>query len=90
MILTIILTVLITIITQLLVFGGYLIITKNNKLTKIITQQQEKLDSISFILSEANAKINETDTKGTFRSDDELGYFWTQLKEIFTILNEVK
>lgn len=88
MILTILLTVVLTIIIQLLIFGSYIIVAKNNKLTKIIQQQQDKIDSISYILSEANAKINEMDAQGTFRSDDELGYFWNQLKEIFTILKE--
>lgn len=88
MILTIILTIVLTIIIQLLIFGSYIIVTKNNKLTKIIQQQQERLDAISYILSEANTKINELDDKGTFRADDELGYFWNQLKEIFIVLKE--
>lgn len=88
MILTIILTVISTLVIQFIGFGCYLLITKNNKLTKVIQYQQQQLDSISYLISEAQQKIEEADAKGTFRSDDELGYFWTQIKEIYLILKE--
>ena len=88
MILTIILTVISTLVIQVIGFGCYLLITKNNKLTKVIQYQQQQLESISYLISEAQQKIEEADAKGTFRSDDELGYFWTQIKEIYSILKD--
>lgn len=84
---TIFLTIILTLIFELIIIGGYLIINKNSKLEKIVNVQNEQLDQIKVLIAEAKFKIEEIDEKGTFRSDDELGYFWLTLKNIFQILS---
>lgn len=61
----------------------YLLIKKNNKLTQIIINQQSKIDNIQNIINNGIERISEADNKGTFRSDDELGTFWSEITTIY-------
>ena len=45
------------------------------------------LIKISDTIEMAEKKINEVDAKGSFKSDDEVGFFFEQIKTIQTALN---
>lgn len=61
----------------------YFLVRKNIKLTKFVEAQQTRINNIENILITGMERINELDEKGTFRSDDELGEFWEELKLIY-------
>jgi len=61
----------------------YILIRKNKKLNEFVNTQQTRINNIEDILITGMKKINELDKKGTYRSDDELGEFWEQLKNIY-------
>lgn len=67
---------------------GYLLISKNSKLEKVIVEQQQYIDAISIIIDESNRTIQELDNRGAFESDDEVGTFFNNIKEIQTVLNQ--
>ena len=73
---------------ELAIIGGYLLIRKNNKLESIVANQQNYIDAISIIVNDSNETIKQLDARGAFESDDEIGTFFKNLKEIQDILNQ--
>lgn len=60
---------------------------KNEKLEKIIDEQNQILNNISHKIQDANVSLEEIDHKGTFKSDDEVGWFFENLKDMSNNLN---
>jgi hypothetical protein len=73
---------------ELIAVGLFLLIRRNNVLEKAVTQQQQHLDAISIIIQNSQQKLEELDSMGAFKSDDEVGTFFRNLKEIQDVLNE--
>jgi len=90
---TTLLIILINVGVIILGSGIYIIfnlLKKNEKLEDIAVKQNEYINSISTIIKESDRKLSEIDSKGTFQSDDEIGWFFKQVKEIQDIINEYK
>lgn len=66
------------------------LLKKNEKLEDIAIKQNEYIVSITSIIKESDKKLQEIDSRGTFQSDDEIGWFFKQVKEIQDIINEYK
>jgi hypothetical protein len=84
----IVLWVILVHIIEVIGIAGYLIIRKNNKLEKIITDQQQYIDAISIIIQDSENTIKELDNRGAFEADDEVGTFFRNLKEIQNVLDQ--
>ena len=54
-----------------------------------INTYEELLVEISDKTDFINHQLKEIDNKGTFESDDEVGFFFTELKELNSILNNI-
>ena len=63
------------------------LLRKNEKQEDILAGYMTYLNKISDTIEMAETKINEVDTKGSFKSDDEIGFFFEQIKTIQTALN---
>jgi hypothetical protein len=48
------------------------------------------LDELSKVIEITDKKLKEIDHKGTFESDDEIGFFFKSIKQIQDILNDFK
>ena len=68
--------------------AGYLLVRKTNKLEKAVADQQQYIDAISIIINDSNETIKQLDARGAFESDDEIGTFFRNLKEIQDVLNQ--
>lgn len=75
-------------VIELILIAGYLLVSKNNKLEKLLINQQQYIDAISIVIEDSNVTIQELDSRGAFEADDEVGTFFRNLKEIQTILNQ--
>jgi hypothetical protein len=75
-------------VIELIAIGIFLLIRRNNALEKAVIQQQQHLDAISIVIQNSQEKLEELDVMGAFKSDDEVGTFFKNLKEIQDILNE--
>ena len=82
------LTVLIIHIVELAIIGGILLIRRNAALEKAVVEQRQYIDAISIIVANSDSKLRELDIQGAFESDDEVGTFFNNLKEIQTIISE--
>jgi hypothetical protein len=82
--------VFIVILILMVVILGYTTINllkKNEKQEDILVGYMTYLNKISDIIEVSNKKLNEIDVKGSFKSDDEVGFFFQQILSIQTILN---
>ena len=84
MILTIIL---LSILVVTLGFTTYNLLKKNEKQEDILAGYMTYLNKISDTIELSDKKMMEVDAKGSFKSDDEVGFFFEQIKTIQTALN---
>ena len=82
----------------ILIGGLFLIITvlgiairnlliKNEKYEDIVRDQTQYLQNISNAIYEGQKHLQNLDERGVFQSDDEVGYFFEQLKYVQDELN---
>jgi hypothetical protein len=84
MILTIIL---LSILVVTLGYTTYNLLKKNEKQEDILAGYMTYLNKISDTIELSEKKMMEVDAKGSFKSDDEVGFFFEQIKTIQTALN---
>jgi hypothetical protein len=77
----IIATIILTIITTSLIFALFNLLKKNEALEDFITKQSDAVNKCS-------KRLNEIDDKGVFYADDQVGFFFKELKKIQEALNE--
>jgi hypothetical protein len=63
------------------------LLRKNEKQEDILAGYMTYLNKISDIIVESDKKLKEVDYKGSFKSDDEVGFVFEQINSIQTILN---
>ena len=86
-------TIVITVLSVLVVILGYTTINllrKNERAEDIVVGYLIYLDKISKVIEASDEKLKKIDYKGSFRSDDEVGFFFEQIKKIQGILNDFK
>jgi hypothetical protein len=72
---------------------GFVVYNNLKKLERqedIIRQQQQQLQDIYAVIAESDRLIVEIDKRGTFSSDDEIGFFFQTVKGIQQTLNEFR
>jgi hypothetical protein len=84
MILTIII---LSILVVTLGFTTFNLLKKNEKQEDILAGYMTYLNKISDTIEMSEKKLMEVDSKGSFKSDDEVGFFFEQIKTIQTALN---
>lgn len=65
------------------------LLRKVERLEDTANDLSEYLYNTSTIIDQMNERVQEIDKRGTFESDDEVGFFFEQLKEIQSILNSI-
>ena len=66
------------------------LLKKNEKQEDILMEYLNYLDKLSRTIEASDKKLKEIDEKGIFKSDDEVGYFFTSIQQIQSILNDFK
>ena len=74
-------TILLTIITTVLGFALFNLLKKNETLEDFITKQSDAVNK-------CDQRLKEIDNKNVFYSDDEIGWFFQEVKKIQEALNE--
>jgi hypothetical protein len=86
-------TIVITVLSVLVVILGFTTINllrKNERAEDIVVGYLLYLEKISKVIEISDEKLRKIDYKGSFRSDDEVGFFFEQIKKIQDILNDFK
>lgn len=81
----------------ILLYIIYNLYNKNIKLRERVEETYTKNDElynhilrISEVIKFSEKKLEEIDEKGSFKSDDEVGFFFISLKAIQSVLNQFK
>ena len=78
------------ILSVLVVILGYTtfnLLRKNEKQEDILAGYMTYLNKISDYIEVTDKRLKELDAKETFKSDDEIGFFFEQIKNIQSVLN---
>jgi hypothetical protein len=77
----------------LVVILGYTTINlllKNEKAEDIIVSQREFINEFRESIEESDKKLQELDVRGSFSSDDEIGWFFNEIKKLQNALSRFK
>jgi len=80
---------LVIILSLLVVVLGYTtfnLLKKNEKAEDAIISYQEYINGLGSTVEFINKRIDEIDSRGTFKSDDEVGFFFDRLKMLNDML----
>ena len=75
----------IIVLSLLVVILGYTtfnLLRKNERAEDIVTQYNEYLTEFNKQIKFTGERLKEIDAKGTFESDDEIGWFFNQIKNL--------
>jgi hypothetical protein len=81
----------IVILSLLVVVLGYTtfnLLKKNEKQEDILMGYMSYLNKVSDIIEMSDKKLKEVDARESFKSDDEVGFFFESIKQIQSILNQ--
>jgi len=77
----------------LVVVLGYTTINllrKNEKAEDIIISQNTFIEKFRSMVGTTEDRLNKIDEKGTFQSDDEIGWFFNEIKRLQNALSQFK
>ena len=93
----IVLTVILGLMVVILGYTTFNLLRKLEKQEDVINNQAiilssylSYLNKISDIIEFSDKKLKEVDHKGSFKSDDEVGFFFEEIKQIQGTLNQFK
>jgi hypothetical protein len=71
-------------------FTTFNLLRKNEKQEDILTSYMEYLDQVSKTVEFSDEKMKKIDSRGIFKSDDEIGFMYEQIKELQKILSNFR
>jgi hypothetical protein len=86
----IVLTIILGLTVVILGFTTFNLLKKNERQEDILAGYMEYLNKISGLIEFSDKKLKEVDRKGSFESDDEVGFFFQEIKQIQETLNAFK
>jgi hypothetical protein len=69
-------------------YSTFNLLRKNEKQEDILAGYLNYLDKISRVIEVSDKRLKDIDARGTFKSDDEVGFFFQAIKQLQDILNE--
>ena len=81
-------SIIFAILSIVLGFITWNLMKKVEKYEDIAQYQQNYIDNLSTIIGESEKRLQEVDQRGTFQSDDEVGFFFNTIKEIQRVLDQ--
>ena len=82
--------ILLSLLNILFIFVIFNMMKKNEKCEDVIISYEQYMIKLSEIIEISDKKLQEIENKGTFDSDDEIGFFFQQLKHLQEQLNNFK
>ena len=89
MISTIIISIL-SVTVVILGFTTFNLLRKNERSEDILLSFQKYLDQLSRIIEFSDEKLKKIDERGIFKSDDEIGFMYEQIKELQKVLSNFR
>ena len=64
------------------------LLRKNEKQEDALAGYLDYLDKLSRVIEVADEKLKQLDARGSFEADDEIGFFFQQVKQLQSIFND--
>jgi hypothetical protein len=83
--------IIITILIVIILIFSYIIYNLHRKLViaeTITSSYFNYLDRVSKVLEFVNNKVEELDSTDSFKSDDEIGFFFNEIKKLNSLLSD--
>ena len=80
--------IILSVLVVILGFTTFNLLIKNEQAEDIIMSQDTFISKFMDTVNKADAKLKQIDHKGSFESDDEIGFFFKEVKNIQATLNE--
>ena len=71
-------------------FATFNLLRKNERSEDILLSFQKYLDQLSRIIEFSDEKLKKIDERGIFKSDDEIGFMYEQIKELQKVLSNFR
>lgn len=82
--------IILSILVIVLGYATWNLLVKNEKLEDTVVSYDEYFLELTNAINEADKRLKKVDERGLFKSDDEIGWFFTSVKEIQNSLNIFK
>jgi hypothetical protein len=79
-----------SVLVVVLGYTTYNLMRKNEKQEDIMVSYMDYLSKLDQTIEESDKRLQKIDERGTFKSDDEIGWFFDQIKILQSILNEFR
>lgn len=76
------------IVSSTLFYIAYNLFKKVEQLERIVDSQDIYINGVSNAINASNIRLEQIDEKGTFHSDDEIGWFFESIKTLQRELND--
>ncbi len=83
-------TIILGILVVILGYTTFNLLRKNEKAEDIMLSHKNFIDKIDEHITFSNQKLKEIDQRGAFKSDDEIGWFFKNLKGLQNDLSKFK
>ena len=80
--------IILSVLVLALGYTTYNLLRKFEKQEDILAGYLDYLDKLSRVIEVSDEKLKQIDARGTFESDDEVGFFFQQIKGLQDILND--
>ena len=80
--------VILSILVVILGYTTFNLLRKNEKQEDILMGYMSYLNKVSDIIEMSDKKLKEVDARESFKSDDEVGFFFESIKQIQSVLNQ--
>ena len=80
--------IILSVLVVILGFTTFNLLMKNEQAEDVIISQDTFISRFMDTVNKADAKLKQIDHKGSFESDDEIGFFFKEVKNIQATLNE--
>jgi predicted house-cleaning NTP pyrophosphatase (Maf/HAM1 superfamily) len=80
----------VVIIACVFVYTTINLLRKNEQLEDAVTSQQQYVDKLDETITYCSNRIKEIDERGTFSSDDEIGWFFQEIKDMSIMIEKFK
>jgi hypothetical protein len=80
--------IILSIMVVILGFTTFNLLKKTETAEDIVLNYLLYLDKISKVIEISDKRLKKIDARGTFKSDDEVGFFFEEIKQIQNILND--
>ena len=83
-------TIILGVMVVILGYTTFNLLRKNERADDIIISQQKFINKVDEQVTFSEKRLEQIDVKGTFKSDDEIGWFFNEIKVLQTGLSQFR